>query len=301
VRVIQLDRCLVRQAAHIAVILDVAAHDVLNGGAGEEELLPQPQFLPGRGGIRRVQHPHQRIGAHLRGERARVIARVERIERDRIERGGAPQAQGVHALALPTDHGGIEGIGLDHLGRCPAHRPAIADNLAAKTDAIGAFPSFELPRIAVGEPGFGQLHLPAFVDALAEHPVDVADAVAEGGDVEAGEAFHEARCQSPQPAIAERGVRLQFLQRGEIEPVLLQRRRHVARGAKVRQGIAQQAADQEFEAEVIDPLGSGLVRGRGGCEPAVDDVVTQREDSGVVPVMRLGRAFGLADAVAQRA
>jgi len=87
----------------------------------------------------------------------------------------------------------------------------------------------------------------------------------------------------------------------EIEAVFGQRRCHLLRCAKVRQGIAQQPANQEFEAEVIDPLGPGLMRGGGGIEPAVDDVIAQGKHGGIVPVMRLGRALGLADAVAQRA
>ena len=301
VGVVQLDRRLVGQGADVAVILHVAADDVLNACRREEELLPQPQFLPCRGRIRRIEHPYQTIGPHLPGERSGVIARIEGIELDRVHRIGGPQPQRVHPLALPADHRSIDRRRFDLFARGPADLARIAGHLAAEADEVGAFAPLELPRIAMREPGFGQLHLPAIVDPLAEHPVDVADAIAEGRDVETGEAFHEARSQPPQPAIAERGVRLQLLQRRQIEAVFAQRLLHLARHAKVRQCIAQQPPDQEFEAEVIDPLGAGFMRAGGGGEPVVDDIVAQGEHGGIVPVMRLGRAFVLADAVAQGA
>jgi hypothetical protein len=81
--------------------------------------------------------------------------------------------------------------------------------------------------------------------------------------------------------------------------VLAQRLLHLPRAAEVRERIAQQAADQEFEAEIIDPLALGLVGAVGRGEPVVDNVIAQGQHRGIVPVMRLGRAFGLADTVMQ--
>jgi hypothetical protein len=52
---------------------------------------------------------------------------------------------------------------------------------AAKADLDRALAALELPRIAVVEPGFRQLHLPAVGNLLPEHAVHVADAVAVRG------------------------------------------------------------------------------------------------------------------------
>ncbi len=55
-------------------MLQVTPHDVLQRGRGEEELLPQPQFLPRRSGIRRVEHPRDRSGAGAFLEGADMVA-----------------------------------------------------------------------------------------------------------------------------------------------------------------------------------------------------------------------------------
>jgi hypothetical protein len=74
---------------------------------------------------------------------------------------------------------------------------------------------------------------------------------------------------------------------------------HFARQAQVRQGIAQQSADQEFQAQVVNPLAAFVIGLAGGFHPAIDDHVAQRQAGGGIPVMRLGRAFVLAHPVAQ--
>ena len=43
--VVQLDRHLVGERAHLVILLHVAADDVLQRGGGEEIFLPQPQLL----------------------------------------------------------------------------------------------------------------------------------------------------------------------------------------------------------------------------------------------------------------
>ena len=246
VRVVQLDRRMVGKRADVALILDVAPDDVLNGSGGEEIFLPQPQLLPGRAGVGGIEHAHQRIGTHLIGERPDMVARVEGVELQRVKRGGGPEPQRVDALPAPADDRSIDSGRYDMFSRYPLRTIIIADNLPAKADAIGAFAAFEFPGVAMRQPCFGKLNLPAILDALAEHAVHIADAIAISRDVEAREAFHEAGRKATQPAIAKRGIRLQFFQIGQIEPMVAQRLFHLARQSKVGQGIAQQAADEKF-------------------------------------------------------
>ena len=151
----------------------------------------------------------------------------------------------------------------------------------------------------MAQPGFRQFHLPAIIEPLAEHAVHIADAVAVGGDVEAGEAFHEASREPPEPAVAERRVGLQILDHRKIEAVGAQRLFHLARQPHVGERIAQKAADQEFKAEVIDPLAARLIGAVRGFHPLVDHLVAQREDGGGEPVVRGGGMDVLAHAVAE--
>jgi hypothetical protein len=151
----------------------------------------------------------------------------------------------------------------------------------------------------VGQPCFGQFDLPTLVDALTEHAVQVTDAIAIGRDVEAGEALHEAGRQTPQTAIAQRRIGLQFFQLSQIQPMLAQGLLHFPSQAHVRERIAHQPPDQELQAEIIDPLAARIIGAPRGIHPGIDDLVAQRQNCGLEPVMRLGRPLVLADAVAQ--
>ena len=169
----------------------------------------KPQFLARGRAVVGVEDAGQRFRPKLPGERAFEIAGVELVQLDRIERAGVPQPQRINALAAPADHRRVEGDRLHRFGGRPvAAAVGQRRHLAAEADEIGAFPPLELPRVAVREPGFGQLDLPAVVQPLAEHAVHVADAIAIGRQVEAREAFHETRGQPPEAAVAEGRVRL---------------------------------------------------------------------------------------------
>ncbi len=77
----------------------------------------------------------------------------------------------------------------------------------AEPDVMDDLRPLELPRIAEGQPVLRVFLLRAVLDHLAEQAVVVADAVAAGRDGERRHAFHKARREAPQAAIAERGVR----------------------------------------------------------------------------------------------
>ena len=130
---------------------------------------------------------------------------------------------------------------------------------AAEADLEGAFAPLELPGIAVIEPGLRQFDLPAVMDLLAEHAVDVADAIAMRRDVDGRHAFHEAGGEPAEAAIAERRVRLQRGDEVEVDAERRQRLAHVVHQAEIGEGVAHQAADQEFQRQVIDALVAVLV------------------------------------------
>ena len=125
---------------------------------------------------------------------------------------------------------------------------------AAEADLEGALAALELPRIAVVEPGLGQFDLPAVGDLLAEHAVDVADAVAVRRHVDGRHALHEAGGEPPEAAIAERGVRLERGDHVDVDAERRQRLAHVVQQAEIGEGVAHQAADQELQRQIVDAL-----------------------------------------------
>ena len=122
-----------------------------------------------------------------------MVAGIKGIEPDRVHRPCCPKAQGIDAFASPTDHRRIDRHGEQTLMRGPACEACFGGmNLAAKADFVGAFAPFKFPRIAIGEPGFRQFDLPAVINSLAEHAIDVANAIAISRKLKRGEALHEA-------------------------------------------------------------------------------------------------------------
>jgi len=304
--VVELDRRLVGQRMELAILVQVAMHDILQRGGGEEIFLPQPQLLPGRRGVGRIEHLRQALGLVALAQRAQMVARVEGVEQDRIDGHRRPQPQRVDAPATPAGHRRVIGHGEHALLRLPdifRLRVALAiDHLdhAAEADLDGALAPPELPGIAMVEPCVGQLDLPAVGYFLPEQAVHIADAVAMGGDVHARHGFHEACGEPPEAAIAERGVGLQRGDDVEIDAELRQRGAQLVHQAEIRHGVAHQPADQEFQREIIDTLAVLFIGALGRGDPAVHHPVPHHLRGGVEPVVARRDARLLADAIGQR-
>ena len=89
-RVVELDRGAVRQRSKIAVILQLAAQDVLQRRRDEEIFLAQAQLAAGRRVVARVQHLGDRLGAAPLRQGADMVAFVEDFEAQRIGCPGRP-------------------------------------------------------------------------------------------------------------------------------------------------------------------------------------------------------------------
>ena len=84
------------------------------------------------------------------------------------------------------------------------------------------------------------------------------------GDRQRRHAVHETGGEAAEAAIAERRVGLDPAQVRQIDAELVERLRHRLRDAEIGQGVEQQAADQEFEREIIDALAPVGVDARSG-------------------------------------
>ena len=158
-------------------------------------------------------------------------------------------------------------------------RPVLVDRLldpAVEPDAEPGAGPRDLPRVAVPEPAVGHLDLGAVHDPLVEDPVVVAQAVAVRGVAERGERVEEARGEPPQAAVAEAGVPLRLAQVLERVAELLERLLALGGEVEVDQAVAERAADQVLEREVVDALGVLLVVPVLRADPALDHPVADR-------------------------
>ena len=64
----------------------VALDQILQRGGDEEVFLPEPQLLAGRRLVARIEDLRDRLGARLLGQRADMVAGVEDVEAERVDR-----------------------------------------------------------------------------------------------------------------------------------------------------------------------------------------------------------------------
>src|ERR1700761_4210194 len=97
----------------------------------------------------------------------------------------------------------------------------IADNLAAETHEVSGFTPLKFPGIAMLQPGLGIFELPAILDALTKHAVDVAQAIPAGWQIKRGQTIHEAGSEAAQAAIAQCCVGFKLLNPAQIHAMRL--------------------------------------------------------------------------------
>ena len=272
---------------------------VLQRGCDEEIFLAQPQLAPRRTFVVRVEELADRFRARFLRGGADVVAGVEHIELERVGRARRPEPQRVDVLAAPAHDRRVVGDGLDGFRRAPGR--AIASLLidmfdaAAEIDLIDHFGALEFPGVAEAQPFVGIFVLPALRDDLAEQTEIITNAVADGGDRQRRHALHETGRQPSETAIAQRRIGLAFAKFCKVHAEIAERGRKYRQQSHIVQRIGEQAADQKFQAEVVDPLAAGVVTFLFRRQPMVDDAVAQRQCGGLVPVVPGGRPGILAD------
>src|SRR5205085_2422960 len=127
-------------------------------------------------------------------------------------------------------------------------------------DAVSDFGTRELPRIAGGQPIFGQLVLPAILQYLAENAVIVANAITISGDRQRRHAVHETGGEPSQSAVAERSIGLRFAQRLEIDTELAQCFARRCRQSQIVERVEEKTADQKLERQVVNAFAAVTVR-----------------------------------------
>ena len=233
-----------------------------------------------------------------------MVAGVEGIEQDRVDRLCRPEAQRVDALAAPANDGRVECGGDDALGRFPDVAGLIvmaADGFdaAAEADFIGAFLAFEFPGVTVCQPGFGQFDLPAVCHLLAEQAVDVANAIAIGRHINCCHGFHETGGKTAEATVAQRCVGLQACNDADVDAERGEGVGDLLHQTEIGDRVAHQTTNQELQRQIVNALGAGLIDIAGRFNPFVDDAVANDEDRRRQPVVRFGNLRVLADAVCQ--
>src|SRR5210317_2287687 len=117
----------------------------------------------------------------------------------------------------------------------------------AELDRLGIFDTLDFPGESFAQPGIGLLNLVAVFETLVEHPVLVADAIADDRQRQRGAAVEEAGSETTEAAVAKARVMFAFAHILEIQPDALQGFARLIFNAEIQESVAQQAPHQEFE------------------------------------------------------
>ncbi len=279
----------------LAEVLAVHAHPlpdhVLQAGRSQEILLAQPQFLAAFGGVVGVED-HGDVFRHVLGAHGLgVAAGVEILEIEFVGGGCRPQPQGVDRTVLVAGNGHVVGHRQHVVGvqPAPAHLAIgfqVGFGAAAELDPLRVFGPLQFPQVAAAQPVVRFLDLITVFDALAEHAVGVADAVADHGQPQGGATVHETGRQPAQAAVAQTGVVLALGQFFQRQPHLVQRLVDRLGDAQVEHGVAQRPAHKEFHGQIVGAAhpAVGLVS-VAGVLPALPQAVAQGEHQCFVHVI----------------
>ncbi len=122
----------------------------------------------------------------------------------------------------------------------------------------------------------------AVVDALPEHAVVVANAVADDRQRQRRAAVEKTGGEPAQAAVAEAGILLAVVNVLQVEAKATEGLGGLTFDAEIQQGVSQQASHQVFERQVGDAAGIVANRCVARCGPAFHEPVARRVDDGLV-------------------
>ena len=212
-RVVDVDDDLLRQLAPVrAVELLEVLEDVLEGGGGEEILLLQAEQLAFVVVVFGVEDVGDGFRQFLFLRRLHIVAVVEVAQVNALRGAGAPKAQTVDGGGVIAHQRHVVGNSLDRVvADVTEHRAAVLVahfNVTVEVHLAGVLHYGHFPHVAVAQPVVRQLDLLTVHNLLAEQTVFIADGATHRGQVKGRQRVHEARCQTAQTAVAQRGFRL---------------------------------------------------------------------------------------------
>ena len=256
-RIVDLEHHLVGQ--HIpagAVGLFKIAHGELHGRGGQEILLLEAQLLALFMVVLGIEHLRDRLDQLLVLGGLHILAAVELLHIERVDRAGRPGAQHIDHIAVIAQHGHIVGHGLHGvvIAQLILHAAVLGifADIAVKAHLDRLIEPADLPDIAPLQPVVGQLHLEAVGNMLAEQAQLIADGAAHRRQLERGERIEEARGQAAQTAVAQARLRLALKYARLVDAQLVQslhiflfidQRNHV---------VVHGAAHQKLRREIIE-------------------------------------------------
>jgi hypothetical protein len=269
----------------------------------EQVLLLQAELLPVWGIVLGVEDLGDVLCAQLVLAGAQVVAVEEVVEVELACRPGGEQAECVHRVVAVTGHRHVVGqrqdvVRIDPLVATVTILVDVGFDPSIELHSEGVLRTGDLPGIAESKPIVRFFDLITIADALMEHSVVVADAVAVSRQLERGHGIEKAGRQTSQSAVAQSRFLFQIPDLLHVVTELEQRLLALLEELEVDQAVAKRASDQEFERQVVDSFEVRiLVVGPPCRDPAFDEPIAHhpRQRDVQVSLGRMARDLGLGE------
>ena len=205
-----------------------SADDIPHRAGDEKVFLHQTQLSTGDKCVRGIEHLRNGFGSNLLLDSLEVVAVIE-YPHVKVARGtSCVEAQAIHG---PATVAGDQHVMRNPDQDLPIHPHGVVAALAI--DAVldtaidghqaGFLGAGDLPGRTLRQPVFRLLFLISIVYFLLEQTVLIVDAIATRWNPERGERIQEARSETAQPAIAQRGVFFTLFHGFQIGTEIVQR------------------------------------------------------------------------------
>ena len=279
VRIVQLDGDLVREKLPFAVMqLFETADNVLQGSGAKEILLAQAQDFSVHGGIVRVQDLRNRFRKFHILDCGQVVAIIKIGKSEFVGTLRTPKTEVVHRVIAVAGNRRVIRQSQHVILRFPTVaklafvvRPG--HHIAAERHLNRIRRTRDFPRIRETEPIVRQFFLLAVFDFLVEHAVFIANAHTRRREFQSRHRIEEASGQAAKSAVAKPRVHFFFAKFFKGHAQFGNRFFHSAFHIQIQNGIAQGAANQKFQRQVVNALDVLFVIGFLRLDPAIDQAV----------------------------
>ena len=286
--IIQLECNLFRQQIEICMHLFETFDHSLDRCGYEEILLTQTQLLAFRMFIRRIQHVCQSICQYLFFLRLLEQTIIEVFQIQLCFGNCFPQTQRIYCIVAIADHRIV--IGHSHNGFIVFMDHFIAAFIISHCTHVAAefyfyciLGTFQAPCIAVFQPVIRIfLLLAIFIDALFKNTIAIADTAAISRQGKRRQGFQEASCQTAQTAVAQTGIGLCIFHAVVINPQFRKGFFYFIKHFQIDEGIAEEAAHQEFHGQVVNHLYIFFVIFIMGLHPFFCNYIPDSEHSSLI-------------------
>jgi hypothetical protein len=164
-----------------------------------------------------------------------------------------------------------------HAQAAAGRRLVLVFGMTANLDIESDIRSMDEPRASRTQPLVGHFGLPAVVDDLRENAELVANAVANGGNLERRQRIKVTGGETAETAVTESGLLFLIEKHVQIEPKFRHRLPGVVENAEIDQVVAQLWTDQELGRQVADRTAALVAVGARGLHPALQQAIAYRQ------------------------